>query len=217
MDRRTCKQCRYLLYRCDHQQIFHFVQDTTRLSTCTSVGPVVDISIDQVKKTFDVNVFGALRTARAVIPHMASRRQGIIVNVGSIIGEVCVFSPFYLLPSASLTLAFYICLRLFTTTPCRYLSARRRGAGFIVQQRPLYTQSPRSCRWSADLSESPSSCSPQVPSSPTSRITTRRSSIFHPLLCTVHSQNKLRGECTLAMARSQCRRVSLLRRPLLVY
>ena len=54
------------------------------------IGPIIDISIEQVKKTFDANVFGALRTARAVIPHMASRKQGIIVNVGSIVGEVCV-------------------------------------------------------------------------------------------------------------------------------
>lgn len=52
----------------------------------------MDISIDQIKNTFDANVFGALRTARAVIPHMAARRQGIIVNVGSIVGEVCVLN-----------------------------------------------------------------------------------------------------------------------------
>ncbi|KAI5121150.1 hypothetical protein M0805_007148 [Coniferiporia weirii] len=52
------------------------------------IGPVVDISIEQVKQTFDANVFGALRTARTVIPHMAARKQGIIVNVGSVVGEV---------------------------------------------------------------------------------------------------------------------------------
>ncbi|KAH8119899.1 NAD-binding protein [Phellopilus nigrolimitatus] len=52
------------------------------------VGPVIDISIDQVKKTFDANVFGALRTARAVIPHMTARKRGIIVNVGSVVGEI---------------------------------------------------------------------------------------------------------------------------------
>ena len=52
------------------------------------VGPVMDISMEQAKRTFDANVFGAMRTARAVIPHMAAQRSGMIVNVGSIVGEV---------------------------------------------------------------------------------------------------------------------------------
>ncbi|EJD03665.1 NAD-binding protein [Fomitiporia mediterranea MF3/22] len=52
------------------------------------IGPIVDVSVEQVKKTFDANVFGALRTARTVMPYMASRKQGIIVNVGSVVGEM---------------------------------------------------------------------------------------------------------------------------------
>ncbi|THH09617.1 hypothetical protein EW145_g1879 [Phellinidium pouzarii] len=52
------------------------------------IGPLIDIAIEQVKQTFDANVFGVLRTARTIIPHMAARKQGIIVNVGSIVGEV---------------------------------------------------------------------------------------------------------------------------------
>ena len=35
-------------------------------------------------KSFDTNAFGALRTARCVIPHMAKRKSGMIVNIGSI-------------------------------------------------------------------------------------------------------------------------------------
>ena len=35
-------------------------------------------------KSFDTNAFGALRTARCVIPHMAKRKEGMIVNIGSI-------------------------------------------------------------------------------------------------------------------------------------
>ena len=51
-------------------------------------GPVVDITTEQMKKTFDANVFGAVRTSKAVIPHMAAQKSGIIVNVGSIVGEM---------------------------------------------------------------------------------------------------------------------------------
>lgn len=53
---------------------------------------MVDIPVEQVKNTFDANVFGALRTARAAIPHMAKRGSGVIVNVGSIVGDMYVTS-----------------------------------------------------------------------------------------------------------------------------
>ena len=55
-----------------------------------SVGPVVDVSIEQVQRTFDVNVYGALRMARAVVPHMATRKKGMIINVSSVSGEMYV-------------------------------------------------------------------------------------------------------------------------------
>ena len=48
----------------------------------------------KVQHTFDTNVFGALRMARSVIPHMAKRKQGLVVNVGSIVGEM--FVPFFI-------------------------------------------------------------------------------------------------------------------------
>ena len=53
-------------------------------------GPVLDIPMEQVQRTFDTNLFGAIRTTRAVIPHMATQKSGIIVNVGSVVGEMCV-------------------------------------------------------------------------------------------------------------------------------
>ncbi|KZT30875.1 oxidoreductase [Neolentinus lepideus HHB14362 ss-1] len=52
------------------------------------IGPIADIQMEKVKETFDANVFGALRTAKAVFPHMASRKSGLIINVGSTVGHV---------------------------------------------------------------------------------------------------------------------------------
>lgn len=51
-------------------------------------GPLLDISIEQVMKTFDTNVLSIVRMAQAVIPHMAARKSGVVVNIGSIVGEV---------------------------------------------------------------------------------------------------------------------------------
>ena len=63
-----------------------------RLRVLLVTGPAIDIPLEQAKQTFDVNFFGALRMARAVIPHMAKRKHGVIVNVGSIVGEMYVYS-----------------------------------------------------------------------------------------------------------------------------
>ncbi|KAI0660642.1 NAD-P-binding protein [Cubamyces menziesii] len=54
--------------------------------TCS--GPVVDIDLESVQRTFDTNVFGIVRTCKAAVPHMAARKSGTIVNIGSIVGEI---------------------------------------------------------------------------------------------------------------------------------
>ncbi|THH21136.1 hypothetical protein EW146_g369 [Bondarzewia mesenterica] len=51
-------------------------------------GPVLEVPLEQVKNVFDANTFSILRVSRAVVPHMASHRQGLIVNIGSIVGEM---------------------------------------------------------------------------------------------------------------------------------
>jgi len=52
-----------------------------------SSGPLAEEPSERVLATFDVNVFAILRMARAVFPHMAARKSGTIVNIGSIVGE----------------------------------------------------------------------------------------------------------------------------------
>ena len=51
-------------------------------------GPALEVPLDEIKAAYDTNVFSILRVSRAVIPHMASRKQGLIVNIGSIGGEM---------------------------------------------------------------------------------------------------------------------------------
>jgi NAD(P)-dependent dehydrogenase (short-subunit alcohol dehydrogenase family) len=52
------------------------------------VGPLTDVSDDHVRRVFETNTFSIIRVARAVIPEMAKRKQGLIVNIGSIVGNV---------------------------------------------------------------------------------------------------------------------------------
>jgi short-subunit dehydrogenase len=52
------------------------------------VGPLADLSIERVHRVFDSNTFAVLRTAKAVIPSMAERRSGLIINIGSVAGEM---------------------------------------------------------------------------------------------------------------------------------
>ena len=46
--------------------------------------------MDNIKHIFDTNTFAILRVCKAVVPIMAQRRSGTIVNIGSIVGEMLV-------------------------------------------------------------------------------------------------------------------------------
>ena len=39
---------------------------------------------------YETNVFSIVRTSKAVVPHMAARKRGMIINIGSILGQTYV-------------------------------------------------------------------------------------------------------------------------------
>ncbi|OJA15127.1 hypothetical protein AZE42_11094 [Rhizopogon vesiculosus] len=53
-----------------------------------AIGPLLDMTSDQAKRAFDVNTLSILRVAKAVIPSMVERKQGLIINIGSIVGNI---------------------------------------------------------------------------------------------------------------------------------
>ncbi|MGA7339552.1 MAG: SDR family oxidoreductase [Terracidiphilus sp.] len=52
-------------------------------------GAIEELSMADFRATMETNYFGAIRCAKAVIPHMRQRRSGLIVNVTSVAGRVC--------------------------------------------------------------------------------------------------------------------------------
>lgn len=51
-----------------------------------SYGAVEDVSLDEARAQFDVNVFGAVRLIQLVLPQMRAQRSGSIVNITSMGG-----------------------------------------------------------------------------------------------------------------------------------
>eukprot|EP01133_Synstelium_polycarpum_P007785 gene7785-9134_t len=48
-------------------------------------GPVVEIPMDDLRQLFETNFFGLVNVTNEVAKHMAERRNGIIMNVGSVV------------------------------------------------------------------------------------------------------------------------------------
>ncbi len=53
-------------------------------------GPIEENSIEEAMAQFDTNYFGVVRMCKAVIPHMRAAGHGLIINISSIGGLVCV-------------------------------------------------------------------------------------------------------------------------------
>lgn len=65
----------------------------------TLLGAMEETSIAEAQALFDTNFFGLLRTIKAVLPHMRTKRSGRIVNVSSVLGFLP--APYMALYSAS--------------------------------------------------------------------------------------------------------------------
>jgi len=50
------------------------------------MGPVLDVTAEQVRAQFETNIVGAIEMMKAVAPHMIAAKRGRIVNIGSISG-----------------------------------------------------------------------------------------------------------------------------------
>ncbi len=53
-----------------------------------SYGPLEDVALDEARRQFEVNVFGAARLIQLVLPTMRAQRSGTIVNVTSMGGKI---------------------------------------------------------------------------------------------------------------------------------
>jgi NAD(P)-dependent dehydrogenase (short-subunit alcohol dehydrogenase family) len=84
---------------------------------------LLDLSIDDVRRTFETNVFGAIAVSQAFVAGMVERRYGRVVNVSSGAGQLSsmtTYAPAYSMSKAA--------LNAFT----RQLAAATRGHGVLV-------------------------------------------------------------------------------------
>ncbi|HUC82819.1 MAG TPA: SDR family oxidoreductase [Flavisolibacter sp.] len=58
------------------------------------IGTLEELSDEEARRNFDVNVFGALNVIRSIMPHFRGKQAGYIINVSSIAGMLGTFAGF---------------------------------------------------------------------------------------------------------------------------
>ena len=53
-----------------------------------SYGAIEDVPLEEARRQFDVNVFGAMRLTQLVLPRMREQRSGTVVNISSMGGKI---------------------------------------------------------------------------------------------------------------------------------
>ncbi|MEC5151858.1 oxidoreductase [Cryobacterium sp. GrIS_2_6] len=53
-----------------------------------SFGALEDVSLDEARAQFDVNIFGLARLTQLVLPHMREQKDGYVVNISSVGGKI---------------------------------------------------------------------------------------------------------------------------------
>jgi len=56
------------------------------------IGPMIDLSVDDLRRQFETNVIGLMALTKSVVPYMLKERSGLVVNIASVSG-ICA-TPF---------------------------------------------------------------------------------------------------------------------------
>lgn len=57
------------------------------------IGPIEDISVEELKAQYETNVFGVFRVTKTVLPYMRKQHSGSIINISSVAGRIAL--PLY--------------------------------------------------------------------------------------------------------------------------